>query len=175
MARNGLTTEDDIKNMQLELQNAESGIVDVKVKKLNRKKIIDFVVMGVLILLTLFFVIRAVTSKASGEPTDIFGLYFFSVETESMVPTLYVNDIFVSKKVTSSTTINVGDIITFTNSKNQRVTHRVVDIVIENNVTKYQTKGDSKYNDVDPDLITRSDIVGVFWFKLPSLKTNRES
>ncbi|MEG2002392.1 MAG: signal peptidase I [Clostridia bacterium] len=170
MNRQGMTTEEDIRKMKLEIYNAENNIVDHKKKKFNKKRIIDIVVMSALCVLTLIFVLRATSQRADGEPVDVFGVYFFSVETESMVPTLLVNDVFASKKINDNTEIKIGDIITFKNPNGDRVTHRVVDIILVDGVTKYKTKGDSKYNGIDSWALVRSDIEGIFWFKFPSIK-----
>ena len=60
--------------------------------------------------------------------------------------------------------IKTGDVIIF-EKNNQRVVHRVVEIVNINNEIRYYTKGDAN-TDIDSGYITQSNIVGVTLFKI---------
>ncbi len=171
--REGLTTKSQIEEMRQELYNAENGIKTATKKKWSKKKLANVLVMAVLIVACSVFAISATLEKAKGNAVSIFGTYFFIVETESMVPTLLVNDIFASKKVNENTPLEKGDIITFKTASNQRVTHRIYEVYKTDGTVYYKTKGDNKVNGVDPWALTREDIEGVFWFKFPSISPRK--
>lgn len=171
MSRSGLTTEEQIEDMKLDIYNAENNIHTKEFEQARKKKILDVIICFILIVATATFVLRAMGQKAKGEAVDVLGVYLFSIETESMVPTLNVNEVIASKKINANTKLEVGDIITFTNPDGNRVTHRIHDIKTVDGILKYSTKGDSKYNSVDPWWLERKDIVAKFWFKFPSIST----
>ena len=96
----------------------------------------------------------------------------YTIVTNSMEPNLNIYDLAVDIKVDNNTNIKKGDIITFvssnTNSNGQTITHRVVDIIEENNITYYKTKGDNNSKE-DDLLITKDNIIGKYLFKIPKL------
>src|SRR5690625_4083009 len=62
----------------------------------------------------------------------------------------------------------VDDIITYEISPNTFVTHRIIDIIEQEEEQKYETKGDAN-NTTDDPLITPDQIVGKLQFSLPRI------
>lgn len=81
-----------------------------------------------------------------------FGIQAYSVLSGSMEPTLRVGGMTICRSVPKEE-IEIGDIIVFNNPEGEMVTHRVVDVEVEEGNTCYQTKGDAN-EDPDPDRVT---------------------
>ncbi|MBO5870301.1 MAG: signal peptidase I [Clostridia bacterium] len=136
-----------------------------KVIKKSCEALITILIV-VLVLFSVIISISSITAKANGGVPDLFGYSPFSVQTNSMYPTLSKGDyIFVEKCDAES--LEIGDIITyFTFINGQRVvnTHRIVDIKINGSIIQYQTQGDNKETNPEPDesLLSQGDIIGKF-------------
>ncbi len=95
----------------------------------------------------------------------------YVVKTGSMLPSIKVNDVVVTKKVDASE-LEKGDIITFISSdkriSGESVTHRITEIYIDPNTKEYsyQTKGDAN-NTVDWTLAYDYNVLGKVILKLP--------
>ena len=97
----------------------------------------------------------------------------YVVLSGSMVPTIQVKDIVVTKKIAQEK-LEIGDIITFI-SPDQRwggisVTHRIIDIYYdeEKGIHTYKTKGD--YNNIaDAVAVPNENILGIVILKIPKL------
>lgn len=126
---------------------------------------IDAIII-VLVLLSIIISISSITAKANGGVPDLFGYTPFSVQTNSMKPTINKGDyIFVEDCDTNA--LEVGDIVTyFTIIDGSRVinTHRIVNVFDNNGVISYQTQGDNKDTNPEPDetLLAPGDVVGKF-------------
>ena len=127
--------------------------------------IIDLIIV-VLVLLSIIISISSITAKANGGVPDLFGYTPFSVQTNSMKPTINKGDyIFIEECDTNA--LEVGDIATyFTIIDGTRVinTHRIVNVFNNNGVISYQTQGDNKDTNPEPDamLLAPGDVVGKF-------------
>ena len=107
------------------------------------KRIIDIVFIFIIIILSLYFVLRF-TGKVS----------MFKVQTGSMESGIHVNDyIFVWK----NDSYEVGDVITY-NYEGYYITHRIV----KKDGKKYITKGDA--NNTEDEEIDESQITGKVLF-----------
>lgn len=121
-------------------------------KILNVGRIIKNIVCWLLIAVLTLAVIVFVFTKISGGTPVLFGYTINRIISGSMEPELGIGDVIISKEVTDTSDLSVGDIITFKGDKrfdNQKVTHRVL-------VTPYNdgnggivlvTKGDANVND----------------------------
>jgi signal peptidase I len=89
----------------------------------------------------------------------------FLVQSGSMSPTLKAGDLIVVKP---NKIYSTGDIVTFNNSNNQKVTHRIANIKTENNIVKIFTKGDAN-KVVDDGYIFPKDIIGKLYYQIPYL------
>ena len=169
--RKGLTTKEQIKDMKVELYKAEHNIKSTAQSKNKAKKVTEIIIMSVMVLFTVAFVLYATIFNGSGKPISIFSHYIYNVETASMEPTLLVGDKFISKAVEHDTHLKVGDIITFITDTDLRVTHRIVEIITnEEGETRYKTKGDNPINSIDDWELKKSQIEAVFKFRIPTLR-----
>lgn len=140
-------------------------------KKLNRKskikKIINLIIypiITILLICSIFIVLQVI--KNPGETANLFGYKVFNIISGSMEPNLNIGDIVIIKEIKTEN-IEKGDIITF-RQEESAITHRVVDIVKENENTYYQTKGDNN-NANDDVLVSNKDIEGIYVFRIPKL------
>ena len=137
--------------------------------------IISWTALALLILIAIFLLYLTISSKIYAskgmdyEPK--FSLY--TIISPSMEPNLRVYDIIIDQRIDSVNDIKIGDVITFIStssiSSNKTVTHRVIDIVIdENGNYQYKTKGD---NNLSPDsaYAEYNNVIGKVLFKIPQL------
>ena len=95
----------------------------------------------------------------------------YVIVSESMVPTIEINDAIVVKREKDEK-YHIGDIITFNSSiqnyEGQAVTHRIVDKEIDTDTSSvYTTKGDNNSR-VDPSPVKTESIYGKVLFKIPN-------
>lgn len=123
------------------------------------------------ILIYYFVCVQIYNKKGDGfEPP--FTIY--TIVSPSMEPLIKVYDVIVNQKVDSPEEIEKGDIITFVStssiSLNKNITHRVVDINVNNETGEYEftTKGDNNISkDSAPALY--SNVIGIAKIKLPQI------
>ncbi len=82
--------------------------------------------------------------------SPVFGFGSFVVASDSMLPTLNKGDMIVLKRTSS---IQVGDIITFTQPLLGTVTHRLVAVVEDDGQTYYVCCGDNNLNSSWQELV----------------------
>jgi len=100
----------------------------------------------------------------------ILGFDVFGVLTGSMEPAYPVGSLIYVKPVDASE-LRVNDVITFSVTPGVIATHRIVEVVPDENnplVVRYRTKGDAN-NDVDAALVSAGNIVGKVMFCIPAL------
>ena len=132
----------------------------IKNKRMT-KKIFKYIILNILIIL---FIINLILSFE--ENTHIFGIYMFNIVSESMEPTLKINDVVVVKKC-EATQLQKGDIITF-QQDGRTISHRILDITKDKNVIKFRTKGDN--NEIpDSDLVPESQVYGKVVFSIKKI------
>lgn len=128
--------------------------------------IIDVVVVLILIV-SVMVVALSFTSKSSGVP-NIFGVAPLSVLSDSMKDTFQQGDlIFCNVAKDSTEKYEVGDVVSFPIEINGEValnTHRIVEVIKDDNITYYQTQGDNRVTNTEPDeeLQTSSTIVAKY-------------
>lgn len=137
--------------------------------------VIDILVVLILIV-SILVVMLSLTSKSSGVP-NIFGIAPLSVQTGSMEDTLNLGDLIFCSVSDIDEEYQEGDIVTFPIEINGELvlnTHRIVDVVKDQNITYYKTQGDNKETNPEPDkdLQTSSTIVAKYTgTKIPGLGT----
>lgn len=133
------------------------------------KKIIS-AVSNILIVLVILFAlvvsITSITARANGGVPDLFGYTAFSVQTDSMNPTIKSGDYIFGEKCDAST-LKEGDVITyFTIIEGKKVvnTHRIVALVEQGGSVYFQTKGDNKVTNPEPDerLVAPGDVISKY-------------
>ena len=98
------------------------------------------------------------------------GFQIYTVISGSMEPTYHVGSLIYVREVDTST-LKVKDLITFKLGDNTIATHRIVEIVPnEQDNTKYsfRTKGDAN-EDVDANLVEPNKVLGKAYFTVPYL------
>lgn len=137
--------------------------------------VIDILVVLILIV-SILVVMLSLTSKSSGVP-NIFGIAPLSVQTESMKGTVDPGDLIFCTLTEIDDEFQKDDIVTFPieiNGEQVLNTHRIVEVVKDQNITYYKTQGDNKETNPEPDkdLQTSSTIVAKYTgTKIPGLGT----
>ena len=102
------------------------------------------------------------------ENINIFGYRAYIVMTGSMEPNYNIGDLIIIRE-TPIQDLKVGDVINFISSnKKDTITHRITEIVEENNEIRFKTKGDNN-NSVDNELVHANQIQGTLIFKISKL------
>ena len=115
---------------------------------------------GALFLLICLLVFIIFTSRLSGNDPTLFGYQIKSVLSGSMEPTFLTGSVIAIETNNDQTNYQTGDIITF-HIDGKIVTHRITDVLNQNGVTSYETKGDNN-NGKDLWTIQAQDIVGQY-------------
>ena len=129
----------------------------------------------IMIIVFLVFVVNFIDSqhniKAGNNKKSLFSAY--TIVSPSMVPSINVLDVVVTKRVDSPEDLEKGDIITF-NSTDYRysgvtVTHRIQNIEkTSSGEYLYTTKGDNN-NTPDSSRISFNEIYGKVLFRIPKI------
>lgn len=124
-----------------------------KVLKKIINVIIDIVVILVLVV-SILIVTLSLTSKSMGVP-NLFGVAPLSVQSNSMEDTFTTGDLLLSQVTNDpGEAYEVGDIVTFPIEIEGEIvlnTHRVVEVIEDDNITYYKTQGDNKNTNPEPD------------------------
>lgn len=109
--------------------------------------IVNFVT-SVLLIVTVIVAFTIVSAKVSGKEPSIFGYEIKIVLSGSMEPEIKTGSIILNKKVNNDA-FKEGEIVTFLTEENILVTHRIIEVV----GSEYITKGDNNSGkDVQPIL-----------------------
>lgn len=144
-----------------------------KVLKRATNIIVDTVVVLILIV-SILVVMLSLTFKSSGVP-NIFGIAPLSVQTQSMEDTINPGDLIFCTLTEIDDEFQKDDVVTFPieiNGEQVLNTHRIVEVVEDNNIIYYRTQGDNKETNPEPDtdLQTSSTIVAKYTgTKIPGL------
>lgn len=90
---------------------------------------------------------------------------FFSVTSGSMEPSINIGDMLIVEKQTN---YHKNDVVTFTNSSQRIVTHRITDLISEAKNSLFATAGDANRNN-DYDKINQDQIFGKVISVIPLL------
>ncbi len=100
----------------------------------------------------------------------IFGVQVYGVLTGSMEPAYPTGSLIYVKDVDAKD-LRVNDVITFSLSPNVIATHRIVELVPDEqnpSIIRYRTKGDAN-KDVDAALVGENNIIGKVMFAVPKM------
>ena len=149
----------------------EEEEIEVVKEESTGKKILNTVVNVVLVLAIALAAVSTyvsyVSASGNGVPS-ILGIRMFSIQTESMYPTLNPGDLIFDKAVKDPTTLQKGDIITYwTVINGERVlnTHRIHEIYDGGGYLIFGTKGDNN-TIADPLTVHESEVVGIYATKV---------
>ena len=149
----------------------EEEEIEVVKEESTGKKILNTIVNVVLVLAIALAAVSTyvsyVSASGNGVPS-ILGIRMFSIQTESMYPTLNPGDLIFDKAVKDPTTLQKGDIITYwTVINGERVlnTHRIHEIYDGVGYLIFGTKGDNN-TIADPLTVHESEVVGIYATKV---------
>lgn len=131
-------------------------------QKKNLKRILsDILFWGVLLVCAIVIAMSLLTKDAN---TVLFGKQLSIVLSDSMSPTFHAGSLLVLEDIAPAD-IQKGDIIAF-RSSNETVTHRVIEIYVENGRYSFSTQGDAN-NTPDTNLVSEEQIQGaaVAWME----------
>ena len=131
--------------------------------------ILGIVICAILIPLLLFNVMLIIQGYTN--PNEVPGVGSYKpmmVLTDSMSPTIKSGDLIIIKEINTAD-LKIGDIITFfdpAGNGQTTVTHTIKDILVEDGVLKFETKGDNN-NAPDRFLVNADAVIGVYVFRIP--------
>ncbi len=133
------------------------------------KKILTSIIM--IILCSILFVSGVILINSYAKPNEVpsfFGWKPFIVLSGSMETQILPGDIVVVKEIDAKK-LKENDIIAFKYDDNIVITHRIIEIIKdENGNTKYKTKGDNN-NDEDDGFVRPEQIEGIYKFRIGKL------
>ena len=129
--------------------------------------VINVLLVIAIIIAAICTYISFVSASGNGVPS-ILGVEFFSIQTDSMSPTLLPGDLAIGKVIKDKSTLRPNDIITYwTVINGERVlnTHRIEAIYDGGTYLIFETKGDNNPS-ADPLNVHESEIVGQYMTKI---------
>ena len=152
--------------------NLEEEILVVEESK--GKRILNAIVNALLVvaiaLAAMCTYVSFVSTSGNGVPS-LLGIRVFSIQTESMYPTLLPGDLIFDTAVKEPEELRTGDIITYwTVINGERVlnTHRVHEVYDGGGYLIFATKGDNN-TIADPLTVHESEVVGKYAFRVNGL------
>jgi len=136
--------------------------------------VVSWTALVILILLALFLAYYFIGSKLSEQKGEKFEpiVSLYTIISPSMTPNINVWDVVVDKKINKPEDIKEGDVITFIStssiSTGMTITHRVIEVVEDENGVAYRTKGD---NNLSPDTSPAKydNVIGKVILRIPKL------
>ena len=162
------------KEAMTQTEQRENDAVEVIEEESRGKKILNTIINTVLVIAIILAAVCTyvsyVSSSGNGVPS-IFGIRVFSIQTDSMYPTLLPGDLIVDKAVKDTSELREGDIITYwTVINGERVlnTHTIFEIYDGGGYLIFETKGDNN-TAVDALTVHESEVVGKYEFRIEGL------
>jgi signal peptidase I len=124
-------------------------------------KIANTFITTLLTIILLFMVFVVISSKASGGEPNFLGYQLKTVLSGSMEPTFMTGSIIALKPVTNPNNLKKDDVITFKQTEDALVTHRIIEVIKNGEQTMYKTKGDNNKS-ADNDLVLASNVVAKY-------------
>lgn len=117
--------------------------------KKQAMKWINNITTGILFTVLITMMLVVISAKASGGEPEVFGYQLKTVLSGSMEPEIQTGSLIAVETVNDKKNFKKGDVITFQKKEDMLVTHRIIDVMKNENGVSYQTKGD---NNDGPDL-----------------------
>ncbi|WP_373600100.1 signal peptidase I [Paraclostridium bifermentans] len=134
------------------------GEENVEIKKFDKSKIVNIVVIFIVGILAL----NLMTTK-SDKLFKLIGFRSYTVLSGSMEPEFYPGDLVIAQHKDKAD-IKVNDIVTYRDNEGIIITHRIIEKTNEG----YITKGDNN-NVKDADILKDQDIIGEVKFSIPKV------
>ncbi|KOP71070.1 signal peptidase I SipW [Cytobacillus solani] len=127
------------------------------------RKILSNIITTVLFINLIIMAVLVISSKASGGEPQVFGYQLKAVLSGSMEPTFLTGSIIAVTSLEGNEKKNLreGDVITFVDSKERLITHRVIGIKTSGEHVMYETKGDNN-NAADLDPVLSDNVQAVY-------------
>lgn len=152
----------------LETEEEEVQVVEEESRgKRILNTIINIVLVLAIALAAVCTYVSFVSTSGNGVPS-ILGIRMFSIQTESMYPTLMPGDLIFDNAVKDASELRKDDIITYwTVINGERVlnTHRIYEIYDGGGYLIFSTKGDNN-TIADPLTVHESEVVGKYSFRV---------
>lgn len=153
------------------LDDEENQVVPEESKgKRVMNTIVNIVLVVAIALAAVCTYVSYVSTSGNGVPS-IFGIRIFSIQTESMYPTLLPGDLIFDTGVKDPAELRKDDIITYwTVINGERVlnTHRIHEVYDGGGYLIFATKGDNNTT-ADPLTVHESEVVGKYSFRVQGL------
>lgn len=146
----------------------EPDVISKNIKRKQKIKKALIIVLYLMLIPTIIFSLFLIVVELgnSKEVPSSFNIEIYTISSESMSPRLNVNDIIVVKKGYKNDNYKIGNIITFRNSKDEVITHRIDKIANIGGERAYITKGDN--NEIeDSELVEYDKIIGKVIYVMP--------
>lgn len=124
-------------------------------------KVTGNVLYGIVFFLLLLMTVIVISSRASGGEPELFGYQFKTVLSGSMEPTFNTGSVIVVKKVDEKTALNEGEVITFQQDETSVVTHRIIEVIKQDESSLYRTKGDNN-EEADTNPVLPGNVVAKY-------------
>lgn len=127
-----------------------------------------FVILVISIIAILGYVLRVKYLASTGRLGDI-KINFYTILTQSMVPTIYAGDVIVTYRHDDNK-YEIGDILTYRSDLNGgiNITHRIKESYIVNGKYSYKTKGDNN-SIADSEIVKGERVLGKVILKIPKV------
>ncbi|WP_078382622.1 signal peptidase I SipW [Sutcliffiella halmapala] len=130
-------------------------------------KIASGVITFTLFLALIFMVVIVISSKASGGEPQVFGYQLKTVLSGSMEPDIKTGSIIAVKPGGDMTRFKEGDVITFQETKEKLITHRIVEIINSGEHVMYATKGDNNASADSSPVLSENVVAQYTGFTVP--------
>ncbi len=111
--------------------------------------------------------------KDKDKVPSVFGIKPFMVLSGSMETEIQIGDLILTR-VVDPTTLKVDDVIAFRDAEGTVTTHRIIDIVVQEGVTYFITKGDNNSSQ-DRNLVEYKDVEGIYIGRIPGIGSMMKS
>ena len=143
-------------------QNNQTSAAEAKRQKmLTIIGVVLCVILVPILIINLTLIIQSYVHE--DKVPSIGGVSPLIVLTDSMLPEISSGDLIIVNKIDPAE-VKVGDVIAFfdpAGNGSSVVTHRVIELVTENGVTKWRTRGDNN-NTEDRELVPFENLVGIW-------------
>ena len=153
-------------NMTNENLNEEIKTTSLKHRIFTVVGIVLCAILAPLLILNLILVVQGFVNP--DEVPGIAGYKPMMVLTDSMEDYILAGDIIIVKEV-DPTSLNDGDVITFfdpVGNGTSTVTHRIIDIIEDENGLWFQTQGDNN-NTPDKEFVEAEAVIGIYVCRIP--------
>ena len=126
---------------------------------------IVFIILTIILLANIYIMIQSKTNK--NKVPSLFGYKPFIVLSGSMETEIHKGDLVLTK-IVNPKSLKKNEVIAFRDSENTVTTHRIIDIVENDGVKYFITKGDNNSSQ-DQNLVEFKDVEGKYIVRIPGI------